>query len=118
MDWIELKKKEQLEAIKRASFGQPVLIYKHSTRCGTSTLVKNKLERKWNINEAGELKTYYLDLINNRDISNQIASEFGVFHESPQVLIIRNGKSVYDASHFWISYSAILEHILVKKNQN
>ena len=116
MNWIELKNIQDLESIKNESFQEPVMIFKHSTRCGTSALVKNKLERNWNSDETNGLKTYYLDLIRYRDISNLIESEFGVYHESPQVLMIRDGKAFFNASHFYISYPAILEQLVEESN--
>jgi bacillithiol system protein YtxJ len=42
---------------------------------------------------------YFLDLLEYRVISNEIASRFGVYHQSPQLLLIKEGKSVYDVSH-------------------
>ena len=115
MNWIELKNSQELETIKSESFREPVLIFKHSTRCGTSALVKNKLERNWNPEETQGLKTYFLDLIRYRDISNLIEQEFGIYHESPQVLLIKDGKAYFNASHFWISYPSILEQLEEEK---
>lgn len=97
----------QLEEIKKESHNYPVLILKHSTRCSISSATLGRLERSWKQEEVGELKPYFLDLIAYRPISNQIAEDFGVWHESPQALIIRNGESVYDTSHFDISFDAI-----------
>ena len=111
MNWKNLTTPQELEYIKSESFNHPILIFKHSTRCGTSALVKSKLERSWNSEETGNIDTYYLDLIRYREVSNLIEREFGVYHESPQALIIRKGKSVFDASHFWVSYQNILEQL-------
>jgi bacillithiol system protein YtxJ len=67
----------------------------------------NRLESRWTDNE--KIPTYYLDLLNHRDISNEIASVFSVEHASPQVLLIKNGVCVYNASHTDISAADILE---------
>ena len=101
MNWKNLEQQEQLAEIDQLSAIKPVLIFKHSTRCSTSAMVLNRLERS-EINLPTEAN-FYLDLIAHRDISNAIASRYGVVHESPQALIIRNGKAVYHASHFEIS---------------
>jgi bacillithiol system protein YtxJ len=107
VNWNKLTDENQLESIKKESFHQPILVFKHSTTCGISSATLGRLERKWNDAEAGNLKPYYLDLLRFRSISSKIAQEFGVQHESPQVLIIENGKAVYDASHYDIDFSSI-----------
>ncbi len=106
MNWYNLTDIQQLETIKAESENTSVLIFKHSTRCSISSMAKNRLERAWNISEE-KIKPYYLDLIAYREISNKIASEFGVEHQSPQVLLIEKGMSVYDASHNLISVNDI-----------
>jgi bacillithiol system protein YtxJ len=107
MNWNQLTDITQLEQIKKESHQHPVLIYKHSTRCSISSATLGRLERSWKSEEIGDLKPYFLDLIANRTISNQIAEDFDVWHESPQALIILNGESVFDASHFDISFDEI-----------
>ena len=69
----------------------------------------DRLERNWEEKKMNSVKSYFLDLISNREISNRIAHEFNVEHESPQVLIIDKGKSVYDQSHMGIDYKQIRE---------
>lgn len=106
MKWTDLIDEEQIEMIKKESHQHPVVIFKHSTRCSISSMAKMRLER------AGapiDVKFYYLDLIRYRAISNKIAQVFDVFHESPQVLLIRNGECIYDESHNGISMEDILE---------
>ena len=73
-------------------------------------MIKNRLERNWDI-EENATDIYYLDLISYRSISNKIAETFQVIHESPQVLVIKNGKSVFDTSHYGISTEAIKESL-------
>lgn len=111
MNWNKLNDSAQLEEIKKESHNYPVLILKHSTRCSISSATLGRLERSWKQEEVGDLKPYFLDLIAYRPISNQIAEDFGVWHESPQALIIRNGESVYDTSHFDISFDTIKAQI-------
>ena len=109
MKWNELKSPDQLDAIREESKVNPVLIFKYSNRCSVSQVALDRLQRKWSEQDASGIKPYFLDLLSFREISNRIAHQFDVEHESPQVLLIRDGKAVYDGSHFDISYSAILE---------
>ena len=91
------------EAIQR-SFVEKVLIFKHSTRCSISRMALNRIES----GESALIKAcYYLDLIKLRSISNKIEIDFQVKHESPQVLVIENGKCIYHTSHNDISWSKI-----------
>mgnify|MGYP003492721159 CR=1 FL=1 len=109
MNWKDLRSEQQMREILEESKTITVMIFKHSSRCSTSRMVLDRLARKWKEEETSHLKTYFLDLISFREISNSIASEFDVPHESPQVLIIENGRSVYDRSHFDIDYDQILQ---------
>lgn len=87
---------EQIDLIKELSLQKPQVIFKHSTRCSTSALAKNRLERS--IVPQG-IDFYYLDLLAFRQLSNVVAEQFDVYHESPQVLIIKKGVCIYDESH-------------------
>jgi bacillithiol system protein YtxJ len=109
MNWHTLTEENQLEEIKQESYSQPIMILKHSTTCSISATALSRLERAWKEDEAKDLKPYYLDLLRLRPISNKIAQDFDVEHESPQVLIIKDGKSVYDASHFDIRFDEIIK---------
>ncbi|WP_290793055.1 bacillithiol system redox-active protein YtxJ [Flavihumibacter sp. UBA7668] len=106
MNWITLSNLEQIEHIKQASFSKPQVIFKHSTRCSISAMAKNRLD-KASIPEGIEF--HYLDLIQYRSVSNEIATGFGIEHESPQILLIRDGVCVFDASHTAISMNMLRE---------
>jgi len=108
MSWIDLESVDQIEKIKEESQSAPVLIFKHSTTCSISAMAFHRLQRG---SKTFDFKVYYLDLRAHRDISNLIASTFDVIHESPQVLIISKGKSVYDRSHSDINSSEIQEFV-------
>lgn len=110
MNWINLTSEDQLHEIKNKSSHKPQVIFKHSTRCSISSVAKNRLDRS--IVPEG-IDFYYLDLIRHRNVSNRISQEFNVYHESPQVLVIKNGESVYDESHSGINMPEIAEHALV-----
>lgn len=106
MNWITLQSEAQLAEIKERSSTRAQLIFKHSTRCSTSALVKGRLERA---SQPEAIDFYYLDLISHRPVSNKIVETFFVEHESPQVLLIRNGECVYDESHMGITMNDIVE---------
>ena len=108
MNWKELNSIEQLEAIDKMSFEKKQAIFKHSTRCSISSMVRNRVERDYDIDEA-DLDIHFLDLISFRNISNGIADKWGVRHESPQMIILKNGKAIHDSSHTNISVEQIKE---------
>ncbi len=109
MNWNKITSDAQLDEIKEESAKQPVLIFKHSTTCSISAMALSRMERNWS-DQLG-VKPYYLDLLANRPISKQIEQIFGVEHESPQVLLIRNGECVYDASHMAISFAGLQQAV-------
>jgi bacillithiol system protein YtxJ len=98
IEWIQLTELQQLDDIINLSSETPVLIFKHSTRCSISRFALKNFEAEYAIEEE-KLKPYFLDLLEHRDISNEIASRFGVMHQSPQVILIRDGKAIYNTSH-------------------
>ena len=109
MNWIELVNETQVDEIKENSKNQPVIIFKHSTRCSISNMAKNRLERE---QKGEQLQFYYLDLLRHRGVSNKISGDFNVHHESPQILVIRNGECIYEDSHNGINMQDILEQAL------
>jgi bacillithiol system protein YtxJ len=104
MEWIVLKSEDQFQNILEKSFETPQVIYKHSNACGISSMIKHRLEK--NTPPPG-VDFYFLDILRFRSISNRIASEMNVHHESPQVLLIKNAQCVYEESHMGISMKAI-----------
>jgi bacillithiol system protein YtxJ len=110
MEWNKITNISQLEDINTTSESEKIMIFKHSTRCSISSSALNRLERNWN-NETDsvKIKPYYLDLIAHRDISNGIAKQWNIEHESPQVLVIENGKCTYHNSHMGIDYKELMD---------
>ena len=100
MNWIQLESAEQLNQIKQQQGYS--LIFKHSTRCSISMMAKRRFELDWEDLPA-DMPLYFLDLIRYRDISNQVAQIFQVHHESPQLLLIKDGECILDQSHGAIS---------------
>lgn len=97
MEWKALTDLQQLDAVVEESKVNPVLIFKHSTRCSISRFALKQFENEFD--QKGAIIPYFLDLLEHRDISNEIALRFGVQHQSPQVLLIKDGMAVYNASH-------------------
>ena len=97
--WIPLESQEDLNEAITFSETVPVAIFKHSTRCGISRMVLKQFENNVSEEILEDFKLYYLDLLNHRSLSNEIAAKFDVQHQSPQLLIIRNGIAIANASH-------------------
>lgn len=118
MTWENLQSDDQLTQIVDESHSEKlagIAIFKHSTRCGVSMRVKSGLVRSWDI-DPDILPIHNLDLLKHRSISNNIAEKFQVRHESPQLLIIKNGECVYNASHHNIDADEVKTHFLPLKN--
>lgn len=108
MQWKNITDGAQISDIKDNTGYS--LIFKHSTRCSVSAMAKRRFEMDWeSIPPATSL--YFLDLISYRDISAQIAETFQVHHESPQILLIKDGACILDASHSDISAEEVAEVI-------
>ena len=105
-EWNIIDSLESFEDALNKSFFRDVLIFKHSTTCSISHLAKMRLEDNWDIENVS---SYYLDLKRYRIISDTISEKLNVHHESPQVLLIRRGQCIYDASHFDISVEEVKE---------
>jgi bacillithiol system protein YtxJ len=109
MKWNQLTEIGQLALIKDQSFTRSQVIFKHSTRCSISSMALHRLEREA---ASDQIDFYYLDLLQYRSISYEVAELFSVHHESPQILLIKNGQCVYDESHQGITMQEIEEQAL------
>lgn len=108
MNWHPITETSDVYAIEERSRAIPCLIFKHSSSCPISGLAKMRLEGDWDFAED-QLEVYFLDLLRYRPISALIAEHFAVHHESPQVLLIRDGLCTYDNSHLDINVAEIHE---------
>jgi len=106
MNWILLTTEIQLHQLIEHSATKPQAIFKHSTRCSISSMAKNRLERNY---QPADIDFYFLDLLAHRALSLKIAEVLNVTHESPQVLLIKNGRCIYDESHTGISMDEIVK---------
>lgn len=111
MNWQLLRKTDEINQLIEKSFHQPVLIFKHSTRCSISSTVLNRFETKWKANQELNFEGYLLDLLNYRMVSNELSKIFGVQHESPQVLVLVNGKCVNHKNHYEIDLEEMIAEI-------
>lgn len=98
LPWIPLTDGDQLDEIAARSEERPQVIFKHSTSCGISSMVLNMFTHSYSLNED-QVDLYFLDIHQNRSLSNNIASSFQVRHESPQLIILENRKAIFDTSH-------------------
>ncbi len=98
LPWQELTSMEQLDSIAEESKVTPVAIFKHSTRCGISRMVMRQFERAYDIS-PDQMKLYYLDLLAFHNVSNEVSNKYKVLHQSPQLIVVKNGVAVAHASH-------------------
>jgi len=108
MQWKNITNLTQVNEIQKQTGYS--LIFKHSTRCSVSMMAKRRFEMDWEVIPANT-SLYFLDLISFRDVSAQIAETFQVHHESPQILLIKDGDCILDASHSDISADEVAEVI-------
>ena len=105
MKWIALESPEQINEVKQLP-GYSI-IFKHSTRCSISMMARRKFEMDWD-QLPQDIPLYFLDLIKYRSLSAQVAEDFQVQHESPQLLLIKEGQCILDQSHGGISVEEAL----------
>ena len=111
MNWHPLTSAEQLDQVIEESKSTPVVIFKHSTSCSISATAKSRFERQWGSAGIEHVKTYFLDLLRYRPISNEVAEVLQVRHESPQVLLVEDGVCTYNASHLGINVDALKKKV-------
>lgn len=107
MKWKDLNSLNDLDKAIKDSYNKPVALFKHSTRCSVSLMAKKSVERFWDL----DIDAYYLDLLAHRDISNKIAEALDVHHQSPQMILVKDGQVLYHASHESINIDKMAEFI-------
>ncbi|CAM1343540.1 General stress response protein [Tenacibaculum amylolyticum] len=103
INWIPLTSVAQIEEVKKASKSKLVGIFKHSTRCIISKTVINNFNAAFPESLADKIDMYYIDLLNYREVSNEVGYAFQVMHQSPQLLLIKDGVTILNASHYDIT---------------
>ncbi len=110
-NFINVDSIENLDRLFEQSFDRPVVLLKHSTTCGISAGVYREVALV-----AGDVNVVVMQT--HREISNAIASRTGVRHESPQAIVLREGKPVYHASHYDIEAQHIEASLAAPKDQH
>ena len=106
---MEWKRNKSVQEIIELSNQKPVLVFKHSPRCGISRSALDRIEGNWKPGDNQNATCVYIHVMDERKLSNEIEAHFSVQHESPQVLIIKNGKCVYHASHGDVRYETVIK---------
>lgn len=109
MNWITITNEDQVQAIFESE--DYAIIYKHSPRCMTSLMAYRQLKSEVTGAVGNDTPLYIVDVISNRRESQAVAHIFQVEHESPQILVVKNGQSIYDTSHQNVSLHNALKHI-------
>jgi bacillithiol system protein YtxJ len=112
MHWKTIHTDKELEEAITESYEKPVLLFKHSTRCAISSMAFDRLDRNWEDGEMKETIGYMIDVIGDRGISDSVQHRFGIRHESPQLLLLRDGKVIFHDSHMGIAYDSLRRALL------
>lgn len=102
--WLNLTSIEQFNQFFESE--QAFFVFKHSTRCSISSMAQSNFERNYQLDD--EITPLFLDLLNHRDVSNYIAEKTGVYHQSPQIILLKNKEVIYHASHEQINADKII----------
>ena len=100
--FFRINDKETLDKLLTDSQSKPVVIFKHSNACGISSAAYREMEK---IEEQVNL----LEVQSARDVSRELADVTGIRHETPQVIVLKDGKAVWNASHFDVKAGAVLK---------
>ena len=106
LNWFTIKSKDQLQELDRLSKEKLMVIFKHSSSCPISKMVFKRFQKEADF-EDEKADLFYVNVLDQRDISNAIAEHYGVLHQSPQLIIIKNEDVVHHASHSAIVPSAV-----------
>ncbi len=105
LSWILLNSIQQFDELIHHNSEYNLVFFKHSTRCGISSMALKNFERSYS--KINNMDFYFLDLIKNREISNHIATFLNVHHESPQLILVRNKQVQLVLNHHEISFDEL-----------
>ena len=111
LEWKHLVHSNQLQEILEQSENTPQLIFKYSSRCGLSDMMLRRMEEQWESEGLNGIEPLFLDILSYRSISNAIEHQFDVLHESPQILVVKQGECVYSASHTRINLEEVKSYL-------
>jgi bacillithiol system protein YtxJ len=114
-DLMPLEHVDELRRLIAESESRPVLVFKHSHTCGVSwealeeiVAHLNERESETSTRRTRSAAQYAMVTVQtHRAVSNAIAQKLGVRHETPQALLIRDGRVVWSASHFRVTAAAV-----------
>lgn len=107
--WVNITEEQDIEDLEKRSFEKPVVIFKYSTRCGISRITLRKFET--DLPENLDVAYYFMDLVKYRSLSNEIADRLKVRHESPQLIVLKDGKVIHHSSHQDINAKQLSDYI-------
>lgn len=110
MHWIHFTDEGQLQKIIVRSQEKFQVIFKYCTNCGLSESILDRLKKDCC---PKHVDFHFLDLVANEEISNKISETFHIPHQSPQILLIKDGACIFHESHAGISLDEIMEHAMV-----
>lgn len=110
MEFLQINASEDIDDILNKSQAKPQIIFKHSTACPVSRMSYEKMKLEYPLNNS-QADLYYIGVIEQREISNYIASSLGVVHESPQLIVIKNGRAIFNESHLMIQPKDLTNYI-------
>ena len=99
--FIKIEDRESWDNLLTASKERPILVFKHSNACGISSAAYQEMEKLENVN--------FLEVQSSRELSQEIEATTGVAHETPQVIVLRDGKAVWNASHSRVKADRVSE---------
>ena len=107
INWEHLENENQLLHVLEKSSEKIQLIFKYSSTCSLSNMIFNRFENDLESDAMNNINPVFLDILSYRGISNKIESTLEIRHESPQILVVKNGKCIYDCSHMKINFTEI-----------
>lgn len=112
MTYQEITTQEQWSEALQQSDSRPLVVFKHSTTCPVSANAHEEFSNYLKDNPRSDVNYVLVKVIESRPISNQIAEDTGVKHESPQIIYIDKKAKVWTASHWSVTkahISAVLD---------
>jgi bacillithiol system protein YtxJ len=106
LNWYTIRSANQLTELDRLSKNKLMVIFKHSTSCPISKMAFKRFQKEADF-DTEQVDLFYVGVIDDREVSNAIASHYGVMHQSPQLIIIKEGDVIHHASHSAIVPSSV-----------
>lgn len=107
-EWIPLNEPEQIEQVLERSKNKPQIIYKHSTRCAVSSIALFSLQGL-SADTKEQADFNFLNVIDQRELSKFVSEKLQIRHESPQLLLIRDGEVEWHGSHYEVKAETVAE---------